>query len=109
MICSFRVEPPTKKKKIELRRKSSEIVIKKFDTPEVRNGQYPDASKWKVEEVVKFFLSLGFTEQAQSLKDQVTFTFCLVFGESPTSSCFLNLNSALKLYHLVKAVRGLDS
>lgn len=57
----FRPRPPPKKikKKSEIRPSAAPLA------------KYPDASRWKVADVVSFFVKLGFKEQASSFQDQV--------------------------------------
>lgn len=52
--------------RIEAKRKSEER-----SPPEQKKTSYPDASKWGVEDVVKYFASLGYKDQADALQDQV--------------------------------------
>lgn len=52
--------------RIEAKRKSEER-----SPLEQKKTSYPDASKWGVEDVVKYFSSLGYKDQADALQDQV--------------------------------------
>lgn len=52
--------------RIEAKRKSEER-----SPPEQKKTSYPDASKWGVGDVVKYFASLGYKDQADALQDQV--------------------------------------
>lgn len=52
--------------RIEAKRKSEER-----SPPEQKKSSCPDASKWGVEDVVKYFSSLGYKDQADALQDQV--------------------------------------
>jgi len=70
-LSLHRVEPPKKKRVVDGRKKSTDTEGKKLNSDVTVDGKYPDASKWKVEDVVRFFVNIGFKDQAQSLKDQV--------------------------------------
>lgn len=62
-ITVFRPRPPPKKikKKSEIRPSAAPLA------------KYPDASRWKVADVVNFFVKLGFKEQSSSFQDQVCY------------------------------------
>lgn len=46
--------------------------------PRLIGNTYPDASDWSIDDVVHFFTSAGFSEQALAFRDQVNkLSFCL--------------------------------
>ena len=51
---------------METKRKSEEK-----SPSDQRRANCPDASKWGVEDVVKYFSNLGYKDQAEALQDQV--------------------------------------
>lgn len=40
------------------------------------NSTYPNASKWSIDEVVKYFTDLGFTHEAKAFREQVIIFLC---------------------------------
>ena len=47
------------------------------DTDRSKNNLPPETSLWSVKEVMSFFSSLGFPEEAKSFQNQVSFFFLL--------------------------------
>ncbi|XP_069128390.1 sterile alpha motif domain-containing protein 13-like [Argopecten irradians] len=106
-----KVEPPPRKRKAtEGRKKSVDVDGKKGDKSDkistiIENGQYPDASKWKVEDVVRFFVNVGFTEQAEALKEQEIDgqSLLLMKRSDVLTGLSIKLGPALKMYqHVMK-------
>jgi hypothetical protein len=68
--------------KVEVKRKSEER-----SPSDQKKMHYPDASKWGVDDVVRFFTNLGYKDQAEALQEQVRYkgvfcckNFCLEFS-----------------------------
>lgn len=57
------------RRKAEKRKRSVDSIPNSLSI-DVNN--YPDASKWNVADVVNFFCKVGFKEQAESFKEQVS-------------------------------------
>ncbi|OWF52006.1 Histone acetyltransferase KAT6B [Mizuhopecten yessoensis] len=106
-----KVEPlPRKRKTAEGRKKSLDVDGKKGDKMDkviiaIENGLYPDASKWKVEDVVHFFVNVGFKEQAEALKEQEIDgqSLLLMKRSDVLTGLSIKLGPALKMYqHVMK-------
>lgn len=92
--------PPKKIKKKEIRPSAAPLA------------KYPDASKWKVADVVNFFAKLGFKEQASSFQDQEIDgqSLLLLKRSDVLTGLNLKLGPALKIYQHVAKLQtvGID-
>ncbi|XP_052067567.1 histone acetyltransferase KAT6B-like [Mytilus californianus] len=97
-----RPKPPPKKmkKKLEIRPSAAPLA------------KYPDASRWKVVDVVGFFVKLGFKEQASSFQDQEIDgqSLLLLKRSDVLTGLNLKLGPALKIYQHVAKLQtvGID-
>lgn len=80
-----------------LRKKLSKV-------PRFTGNAYPDASDWSISDVVDFFVSAGFSEQAEAFRDQVGILFdafiYLLCTEVPLTN--LNFNHSRILVSIKK-------
>ncbi|XP_062589707.1 histone acetyltransferase KAT6B-like [Saccostrea cucullata] len=74
---------------------------------------YPDASKWEVEDVVKFFTNLGYKDQAEALQEQEIDgqSLLLMKRSDVLTGLSVRLGPALKMYqHVMKLqLAGLEA
>lgn len=81
--------------------------------PRIDNGLYPDASKWTVDDVVQFFISVGFRDQAEAFREQEIDgqSLLLMKRSDVLTGLYIRLGPALKIYqHVLKLQAvGLDN
>lgn len=90
--------------RIEAKRKSEER-----SPPEQKKSSCPDASRWGVEDVVKYFSSLGYKDQADALQDQEIDgqSLLLMKRSDVLTGLSIRLGPALKMYqHVMKLQLG---
>lgn len=81
--------------------------------PKIEKGKYPDASKWSTNDVVQFFMSVGFKEQAEAFREQEIDgqSLLLMKRSDVLTGLYIRLGPALKIYqHVLKLQAvGLDN
>nr|XP_022318842.1 histone acetyltransferase KAT6B-like isoform X1 [Crassostrea virginica] len=94
--------------RMETKRKSEEK-----SPSDQRRANCPDASKWGVEDVVKYFSNLGYKDQAEALQDQEIDgqSLLLMKRSDVLTGLSIRLGPALKMYqHVMKLqLAGLDA